>query len=409
MKIVHIEDFIHPDAGYQVNLLSRLQVKQGHEVIIVTSELQRVPDIYTQFFGKDNIEERDNNFFRSTGVKIIRVPIVGWYSGRAIPYPKFFKTVDSLNPDVAFVHGEDVLTGMLFILRYAKLKYPIVLDDHSVEMSSVNRFRKLFRIFYKTIIAPRIIKNNIPLIRVVDSDYVEKCLGVPLERTILLSFGTDTDYFRPNNEVMLDFRKQYGIGNDDFIVLYAGKLDKYKGGQFFAEALREKLCTQSGRKVIFVVIGNTTGDYGKLIENTFSKSHNKIIRFPTQKYFDLARFYQAADLSVFPRQCSLSFFEVQSCGLPVLLEKNEINVQRVNFGNGFLFNPEDIDDFRSGIIKCSEMKKEDFNLLRMNARKFILDNYDYVPIAQNFTDILEKEVLRFKNNHNKLQMDPDSS
>ena len=43
-----------------------------------------------------------------------------------------------------------------------------------------------------------------------------------------------------------------------------------------------------------------------------------------------------------------------------------------------------------------EMSKEDYNVLRINARKYIVDNYDFVPIAQMYTDILEKEVLRFK-------------
>src|SRR5690349_19722133 len=117
MRIVHIEDFVHPDAGYQVNLLSRLQVRQGHEVYVVTGELDKVPTVYTQFFGKDNIEARDRRCLETTGVKIIRIPLLGWYSGRAIFYPRIFKVVDDLRPDVAFVHGEDVLTGMLYILR----------------------------------------------------------------------------------------------------------------------------------------------------------------------------------------------------------------------------------------------------------------------------------------------------
>jgi hypothetical protein len=77
MRIVHIEDFVHPDTGYQVNLLSRLQVRQGHEVFVVTGELDKVPTVYTQFFGKDNIEERDRRFHETTGVRIIRGPLLG--------------------------------------------------------------------------------------------------------------------------------------------------------------------------------------------------------------------------------------------------------------------------------------------------------------------------------------------
>lgn len=395
MKIVHIEDFIHPDAGYQVNLLSRLQVRQGHEVIVVTSELDKVPDYLTKFFGKDNIEERDNKFYLSTGVKIIRVPLITFYSGRSVYYPKLFRIVDSLRPDVAFVHGEDTLMGMQFIMRSSKLDYPIVLDCHMLEMASLNRFRKLFRMFYRTFITPKILKNNIPLIRVVDSDYVEKCLGIPLDRTILLSFGTDTDYFKPSLEARNNFRALHGIDNDAFVIVYAGKLDVYKGGLFFAESIKDEIYSLSGKKAIFVIIGSAYGDYGKAVDDVFLKSKNKIIRFSTQTYFDLAKFYQAADLALYPKQCSLSFFEAQSCGLPVLFEKNEINSQRAKYGNGILFTPGDAKDFRQKILAFTDMSEDVFSAMKINARKYILDNCNYVPIAQKFTDVLEQEVKRF--------------
>ena len=62
MKIVHIEDFVHPDAGYQLNSLAPLQHLQGHDVTIVTAELDKVPDFLTNFFGRENIEQRDRQF-----------------------------------------------------------------------------------------------------------------------------------------------------------------------------------------------------------------------------------------------------------------------------------------------------------------------------------------------------------
>ena len=402
MNFVHVEDFIHPDAGYQLNLLSKLQVQQGHSVTIVTSELDKIPDWLTAFFGKDNIIEKDKKFYERTGVKIIRVPIYFFYSGRSIYYPRLFKVVDSLKPDVLFVHGEDTMMGMQFIWRASKQKYPMVLDCHMLEIASMNRFRKVFRFFYKNFITPKILKNNIPLIRVVDSDYVEKCLGLPLSKTILLSFGTDTDFFKPDSVAHKSFRTINGIGEDDFVVLYAGKLDIYKGGQFLAESIKEELLTASGRKIVFVIIGNSIGEYGQNVEQYFSESGNKILRFPTQTYNDLAYFYQAADLSIFPKQCSMSFYEVQSCGLPVLFEVNEINQERAQHGNGFTFIANDINDFRSKIISCAEMDKIKYSEIRGNARKYILENFDYVPIAQKFTDVMINEYNRFYNSTNNI-------
>jgi len=59
-----------------------------------------------------------------------------------------------------------------------------------------------------------------------------------------------------------------------------------------------------------LVVGNSPdSEYGNLVEDTFRRSENRVIRFPTQKYTELPRFYQVADLAVFPKQCSLSFYD----------------------------------------------------------------------------------------------------
>jgi glycosyltransferase involved in cell wall biosynthesis len=399
MRFVHVEDFFHPDAGYQVNLLARLQVKQGHEVYIIAAEMDKIPESLTSFFGRTNIPERDQNYYQLTGAKIIRIPLLSFCSGRVIFHPKLFKIVNALCPDVVFVHGESTLTGMRFIRKSHKLPYPIVSDSHMLEMASINRFRNVFRLFYKRFITPHILKNEIPLIRVVDTDYVEKCLGIPLEKTMLLSFGTDTDYFNMDERVKHTFRKQHQLNDDDFVVIYAGKLDASKGGKFFAETIQKKIVPKNGRRIVFLVVGNTAGDYGQEVENMLKKSDNTILRFPTQTYMGLKDFYQAADLSVFPKQCSMSFFEVQSCGLPVIFEGNEINTQRAQFGNAFIFKSGNSNDFREKILQCAEMNSLDYENMKNASRKYICDNYDFVPVAQKFSDIMiaEVEKRRIKN------------
>ena len=392
MKIVHVEEFFHPDAGYQVNLLSRLQVQQGHDVAVVTAELEKMPSFLTAFFGKDGIAERDAAFQDETGVRIIRVPLLGFYSGRAIFRPQLFRRVSELEPDVVFVHGEDTLTGILFILMSRWLKYPMVLDCHMLEMASLNRFRKVFRAFYRRFITPIILREKIPLMRVVNSNYVESCLGIPLSHTDLLSFGTDTAHFKPDPEMRRAVRAKYGLSENAFVVIYAGKLDETKGGKFLAEAIREPFAPGPWGPVEFVVIGNTERGYGEEVERLFGRCANKLVRLPTQRYFDLAQFYQAADIAVFPKQCSLSFFEAQSCGLPVLFEENEINSQRAGEENAFLFAPADIQGFRRGIERLASLPKEATLQARRNARDYVLRHYDYVPIAQRFTDVLTRAV-----------------
>jgi len=395
MKIVHLEDFIHPDAGYQVNLLGRLQVLQGHEVEVVTGELDKIPEELTAFFGRENIEARDARFECETGVRIHRIPLYGFYSGRAIFHPiKLIKKVISLKPDVLFVHGEDTLTGMIFILISKWLPFPIVLDCHMLEMASKNKYREYFRFFYRRLITPLILKRNIPLIRVVDSDFVQKCLGIPLRYTDLLSLGTDTDHFKPDPQKRIEVRSELGLSPNSYVVIYAGKLDEHKGGLLLAEAIRNKF-EANGREIEFLIIGNAVGDYGMSVESVFATSANHIIRLPTQRYFDLAKYYQAADLAVYPKQCSLSFFEVQACGVPVLFEENEINLQRSAKGNAFTFIPDSEDDFRAKIEFLACLSKEENLEISKSARLFVAENYDFLPISQAYTDVLQRAVTNW--------------
>src|SRR5690606_18868698 len=136
----------------------------------------------TSFFGKENIDDLDKQYFEDTGVKIIRFPTYFWFSSRAIFKPGLHKLIKSLQPDVLFIHGEDTLTGMKLLWSYKRMNVPYVLDCHMLDMASENPLKKQFRWFFRKFVTPVILKNNIPLIRVVDSDFVEKHFNIPLSR-----------------------------------------------------------------------------------------------------------------------------------------------------------------------------------------------------------------------------------
>ncbi|PGX10514.1 glycosyltransferase family 4 protein [Bacillus sp. AFS033286] len=393
MKIVHIEDFFHPDAGYQINILPKYQVKQGHEVAIITSEIEKVPEGLTNFFGKDNIEECDKKYMEKTGVKIYRLPIYKFVSGRAIFKLGLEKFVNALNPDILYVHGNDTAVGILYSLKAHKLSYPVVFDSHMLDMASKNPFNKIFRLFYKKFITPIIKKEGLIVIRTQDDDYVERCLGIPILQSPWISVGSDTMQFSSNKINRTKFREEYNISENEFIVVYTGKLDPSKGGKFLAEVFKEKFDLPNGKEVVLVVVGNSTSDdYGKEMDGIFNSSENRILRFPTQKYMELAKFYQLGDLSVFPKQCSLSFYDAQACGLPVVSEDNNINVERLKYNNGCNFIAGNLVDFREKIISFAEMDPEKYNEVSRNAVVYVQRNYDYEEIAMKYTDVLQNVI-----------------
>ncbi len=392
MIIVNVEDYFIPDAGYQINIMPKYLAAFGHDVYIVTSKTDGIVKPAAEFFGTDNIEQRDKDFTEKTGVKIIRVKpfTTKLISGRMVQGKELFNTVESLNPDVVYVHGNDTITGIRYTLKKHR-KYALVTDSHMLSMATTSRFSSYFQKFYKKFVTPRIIKDNIPVIRTQDDTYVEKFLGIPLSQAPWISYGTDTLLFQKDEEVRKAFREKHNIAENDFVFLYTGKLDEAKGGKLLAQAFSEKLNTE--KNIVLVVVGKTSDDdYGKEVDSLLENSQNTVIRFPTQKYTDLPEFYQSADVSVFAKQCSLSFYDAQGCGLPVLSEDNNINVDRNSHNNGLCFKSGDVEDFRAKIEELANMPEDDFKSMSANAYNFITENYNYESKAREY----EKVILNAK-------------
>lgn len=400
MRIVHFDQMFHPEFGDQINVLPKYQIKQGHEVIIVTGKADIPHPRFSRFADNSNMDKKDKKFESETGVKIIRIDIKKFFSGRAIYKHGYKKLIDNLKPDILFCHYNDTLVGMHYTWISHKLKYPVIFDSHMLEMASENPFNKLFRLIYRLFLVPKIIKQELIVIRTQDDDYVNKQLGIPKRLTPFISFGTDTTLFYPNNNLRKKYREEYNIIDDDFVVVYTGKLTEGKGAKLLAKAFEKRI--NHNKNIILIVVGNSYGEYGKEIEELFARSENRIIRLPTQKYIDLPKFYQMSDLSVFPKQCSLSFYDAQACGLPVIAENNNINIDRLSHKNGCVFNAGDVEDFRQKISEVSLLPYQKYNFLSQNAYNFVKKNYDYRDIANKYTELLISEYKRFQQNNKYL-------
>lgn len=398
MKILHWDEMFHPAFGYQINILAKFQAVEGHEVTIITSNNIEKHPTFAGFANDGNIEELDTEYSNKYGVKIIRLPIWKVISGRVIYKGGYIEKIKELNPDVIMCHTNDTLSSIRIAQRYKSINIPIVFDNHMLEMAAKNPLSKAFRLYFKTFVTPIIKKNNWVVIRTQDDKYVNKCLGIPEEQTPFISFGTDTSIFHRDINVRRDFRKELKLDERDFVVVYTGKINESKGGKLLAKAFLEKFNTE--RKVVLLCVGNIeNSEYGKEVEEILNKSNNRIIRFKTQNYLDLAKFYQVSDLSIFPKQCSLSFYDAQACGLPVLSEDNNINVDRNKNNNGICFKSGNVEDIICKIKMFSEMKEIEYEKMRQNSIDFIVNNYDYKDIAEKYTEILIKEYNRFKKNN----------
>ena len=388
MKIVYVDETFHPAYGYQSNPLAKFQQVQGNVVTIVTVSKDQIHPVYREFGDNgESVEKDDEVYQKATGVKIVRVKNKGYFMHRAVYTHDVFKAVRDEKPDVVFVHCAETLTAMRFLLH--RKEWPMMLDSHMLSMASQSKFVGAFEFVYRAIFKRIIEKHNYYVVRTQDDDYVNTHLGIKRDLTPFISFGTDTIMFCPSTEAREKFRKEHKIGENEFVVVYTGKLTEAKGGKLLAETFKEKFDVP----VTLVCVGSPPdSDYGKEVQRILDSSKNRVIMFPTQKYMELAPFYQMADLSVFPRQCSMSFYDAQACGLPVVSESNNVNCDRCSHQNGDNFEPGSVEDFRAKIMRFASMSKEARDQYRKNSRAFVETGYDYADIARQYTEYLKKSI-----------------
>lgn len=388
MKIVYVDETFHPAYGYQSNPLAKFQQAQGNEVTIVTVDKDHIHPVYRAFGDNgESVEQDDAVYQEATGVKIIRVKTRGFYVHRAYISGEMFRAVRDEHPDVVFVHCAETLTAMRFLLH--KKEWPMMLDSHMLSMASKSRFVVAFEALYRAVFRRIIEKNGYYVVRTQDDDYVNTHLGIKKEITPFISFGTDTILFHPSDEARRKFRAENGIKENEFVVIYTGKLTEAKGGKFLAETFKEKFNVP----VTLVCVGTPPdNNYGREVKGLLEESKNRVIMFPTQKYMELAPFYQMADLSIFPKQCSMSFYDAQACGIPVVSERNNVNEERCSHQNGANFEPGNVSDFREKIMRFALMDKQTLAEYRERSREYIEAGFDYATIAQEYTNYLKKSI-----------------
>lgn len=395
MRIVNIVDGFHPLAGYENNVLSKFMARKGHDYYIIAPIIEDSQKAYLDLFGKHDIDKLDRTFEQQTNVHIVRLHVKRFISGRAIwDFKSLIKQIKAINPDLLFFCGNDTYVFIRYMLfTFRRLSYKLIADSHMLPMASKNKFRKLFQLFYRLFVAPIINKNNILVIRWQNDDYIIRDLGLKRDNCPYISFGTDVSLFYPDESDRIATRNKYGIKPDEFVVMYAGKIEESKGVELLAKAVNDQYIGE--KKLTVFIVGNfdESNDYSINTKRLFDNSRNRVIFEHSQPYVELCHFYRCADLSIFPKQCSLSFFDVQACGNPVLLEHNNINDERCSHSNGVLYEPNNVSSLRDEIVRCIELEGTQYRQMSTNAITFVLQNYNYEDICNSVESYMKTVLL----------------
>lgn len=303
--------------SYQDNLLTKYQVKNGHEVMLVVSCWARKND--------GRLEKASSGeHLNQDGVRVRRIEMKGKddITKRIRRFPDLAICMEEFAPDVIFHHGCQSIEERT-VLAYVR-KHPNVrlfIDNHADYSNSASNWASKYiqhRIMwrhYARQAEPYVEKfwGVLPA-RV---DFLVENYGLPCEKCDLLVMGADDEEVKraKNPEVRLQTRRDLGFSDDDFVVVTGGKIDLAKRQTLLLmDAVR-----RMEPDVKLLVFGPVVPQLQPEVESRLEKE--RIVYVPwadTSKSYD---YFAAADVAVFPGRHSVYWEQVVGLGKPLVVKR----------------------------------------------------------------------------------------
>jgi glycosyltransferase involved in cell wall biosynthesis len=383
MKILHIEDRFHPKLGHQLNNFAKLHDPEI-EIHILCS------DSFLPWKGTDSqliMNESDKDFEKKYNVVIHRTKTLFEIRTR-VWMKKLKKRILEINPDVIYIHGVEIFSAIRIILSSLSKKFRIYADTHTLLGQSKNKFiGNLFYFVFKKTVVPIINKKNIVVFYTTNENrlILKDVYGIKEKNIKRCLIGTDTSKFYFDENERGFWRRRYDIKMKDIAIIYTGKHNDIKKPHLVLEAVKNLNIDNSREIFLFFVGSKETKYFAEHFKENFDYGF-KVIYISEIENDQLYKYYSMADIAAFPKENTLSALDVQACKLPVILEDNQTNRDRVN-DSGLLYEKNSINDLTKKIfrlIENDELRKR----FGENGLKFIKDVYDYKKIISEVEGIL---------------------
>ncbi len=354
MKLVHLCLVGAYNEGwtYQENLLSKYHARLGYDVTLLCIPLE-----YNH--GKLQVSS-ETDYVNKEGVHVIRMPERINLKNRIVFHKGVSETLDKISPDILFIHGCQ-FWDIGEVTKYLK-NHPNItayVDNHADFSNSATNW------LTKNILHKRIWRHGVNKI----APYVKRFYGVlparvdfltdvyhlPKEKCELLVMGADDELVERamQPEVRKKIRLEYGIENNDFLIVTGGKIDQWKTQTILLMEAVHKI--ESGN-VKLIVFGSVSDE---LVERVRSLSDGKKVQYigwinADQSY----NYFAASDLVVFPGRHSVFWEQVAGQGIPMIV-KDWPGTHHVDLGGNVKFLTHDsVEEITTAILEIIENGKE---------------------------------------------------
>lgn len=335
------------------------------------------------------------------GTEVYRIPYV--FSRIRYPIPNFIKLTSKIKelcnnwrPDVIIYAHMEYLTSLPSLYLRNKMKIPVIVTIDSlpgVTWFCGNKIIDAVGYLNSMLIGKRIFKvaDGVQFLSSELYNYIPK-LNIDANKVFVITRGVDTEIFKPRDGKD-SLRKEFGVKEDDIVILYVGRLDLVKGVDYLLRAAKEIILNYKNIKFLIVGDGSLRGGYEALAQ---SFSNNVIF---TGFREDIPDLMNISDIFVLP---SLSegvanvVMEASASGLPVIATKvGEVPQIVLDGKTGILIKRKDVDSLVSAIEKLVDnpmLAKE----MGEAGRKRMEEEYNWETICRKVETFCKETIERYE-------------
>ena len=321
MKIAIVTWWYAKGMGYSENYLPEALSSLGHEVHVISSDLQpdfpNYKEAYEPFIGP---QQQPVGTERIGTYTLHRLPHRRTHFG--IYIDQLYECLKGLDPDIVQCFGIPQSSTYQAASYCIMNRKPLFLEEHT-HLSTIRppeSWRNTVNnMLVKYLLGPYVAfaSHHCYAIAADVEKVTLKHFGYPQRKLSVQSLGVDTTLFRPIQDAedgsqRQSLRSRLGFSVDEVVYIYTGRFSSDKSPRLLAKAV--DLLRGQGHPVWAVFIGS-----GAKEDVDSIRQHDGCIVLQFMPVTELPQYYRMADVGVWPKQESTSQLDAMACGLPLVL------------------------------------------------------------------------------------------
>jgi glycosyltransferase involved in cell wall biosynthesis len=375
-------------------MLAKELAKRGHDITIYTTTSLNNKDVTSLELKPPFIKTRyiSSSLDLSCNETTDKVSIQRFdVSFRILSFniiPSMFSCLAENVGDFDLIHGHvfNLFTNFIGCYYAKKYKKPFILTAHDLVISDSHPLNaKLLKKLYDSTFGKYVIKNSAKLIALTESQ-IREYIALGADRRKIEVIPNAVELKKYGDKIINStFLERYRIKNTDEILLFVGRIEKYKHIQDVIEIMPNILKKHPNAK--FMIVGEDYGFKNNL--EGISKNigvEERVMFTGSIPEGDLLKMYQIADIFVFPSKLEgfgIVLLEAMAIGTPCVVRSIPTTKRVIQNGKtGFLVKNKD--EFIEKILYLLENDKQR-EVIQKNALKYV-ERYS----TENVVDMVEK-------------------